>query len=190
MLLLVRGRGSADKAIGFEPVPPGWFGVLLVSRPRRCTNWGVRSGVRRGPLDPLLKGLLHCRSVALYTGLPLGRRRFCARRVIGAFWQGDTATADSLRASPEWMKYVEADPADSLEQVGEELNLSEIEEAYNHMSTGKATQNDAVSKELMDLVPPEYKRMFTTYIQHTFNTGQTDIEEYEESRPKPPGNHK
>lgn len=101
----------------------------------------------------------------------------CARRVIGRYWQGEKVTSDSLQAQSDWMTYVQPDPADTLEEVGAELTELEIEEAYTHMSKGKATQNDAISKEMMDLVPPEYKQMFVAYIKHAFTTGTTELEE-------------
>ena len=101
----------------------------------------------------------------------------CARRVIGAHWQGSRLTLTNLKENTEWMNHVRADPRDTLESVGQELTEAEILDAYKHMRGGKATQNDAVSKELMELIPQEYKQMFVNYIKHAFQTGITELEE-------------
>lgn len=95
----------------------------------------------------------------------------CARRVIGQYWRGSNTTLAELRSNEAWMKYVRPDPADTLANVGAELTTDEIEQAYTKMSKGKATQSDTISKEMMDLVPIEYKQRFINYIKHAFQNG-------------------
>ena len=101
----------------------------------------------------------------------------CARRIIGAHWQGQSPTEPDLNQSQEWMQFVQPDSRDTLESIGAPLTETEIEEAYKRMHTGKATQSDAISKELMELIPPEYKKMFVDYIAYAFTSGTTDLEE-------------
>ena len=57
------------------------------------------------------------------------------------------------------------------------MTVKEIEEAYEHMRGGKATQSDGISREIMDLIPPSYKDIFVEYISHVFRTGETDTDE-------------
>ena len=103
----------------------------------------------------------------------------CARRVIGSQWKAPPNA--SLRADPrldeEWQKYVRADPQDTLEGIGTPVTKEEITEAYKHMSKGKATQHDCISKELMEIIPDAYMDMFVEYVGHAFNTGHTEVQE-------------
>ena len=91
--------------------------------------------------------------------------------------QGTTRTKEDLQNDADWMKFTQPDPRDTLEDIGAPVTVKEIEDAYEHMRGGKATQSDGISREIMDLIPPSYKDIFVEYISHVFRTGETDTEE-------------
>ena len=102
----------------------------------------------------------------------------CARRRIGSLW-GTRPEVDlsGIATHPDWHKYTQADPANTLAGIDAPVTEGEINRAFEKMGVGKATQSDHVSKEMLQQVPAEYKQMFVDYVQHTFETGHVDIEE-------------
>ena len=98
-------------------------------------------------------------------------------RVIGSIWSSKPGMANDLAANKEWQPFAAPDQRDLLTHVGGPATTEEITQAFAHMSTGKSTHSDAISKELLTLAPDEIKKLFHRYIKEVFRTGHTDIEE-------------
>lgn len=106
------------------------------------------------------------------------QRDDCARRRIGSLWstRPDTDLA-AIPTCPTWLRFTQAEPENSLEGIDRPVTDADVKTAFEKMGTGKATQSDHISKELLQQAPPEYMIMFTDYVKHTLVTGCVDVEE-------------
>ena len=102
----------------------------------------------------------------------------CARRRIGSLWStGPGVDRETIATNKEWLPFTAAETANMLQGMDGPVTKEEINGAFEKMGTGKATQSDHISKELLLLAPPDYKQMFAAYVQHTLETGHVDEEE-------------
>ena len=102
----------------------------------------------------------------------------CARRRIGRLWSTQPDfDKQGIQTDAEWQQYTLPHAQDTLAGIDTEVTMHEINQAFHKMSTGKATQSDQISKELLLLAPAETMKLFTDYVQHTFETGTVDEEE-------------
>ena len=106
------------------------------------------------------------------------QRDECARRRIGSLWSTRPDTdLDAIPTSPAWLAFTQAEPQNDLTGIDRQVTDTEINTAFQKMGTGKATQSDHISKEILQQVPPEYMTMFTDYVKHTLRTGHVEEEE-------------
>ncbi|HEY9758904.1 MAG TPA: reverse transcriptase family protein, partial [Oculatellaceae cyanobacterium] len=100
------------------------------------------------------------------------------RRIIGRIWtQSPKAPKQFENERAKWDKYANPHPADKLTNIGSPPTMEEVERAYKRMGLGKATHSDGISKELLELAPREYKRLFAEYVIESVSKGKVYYEE-------------